>query len=166
MNRTVNLTKRVQTSRGLRHCPVVLAANGRVRTDLVIVNRQEERHPEGGIVLGVVGRREAYPLSVGKDAADASARRLQIDAEFLVASFRLLFCCSTSADRNGSHGETRHCTSDFVGSGNVAKFIDLISCQILEVVKFCDVHPLLHQEIFVRRIPTRASWSCRRDFQS
>jgi len=28
MNRTVNLTKRVQTSRGLRYCPVVLATNG------------------------------------------------------------------------------------------------------------------------------------------
>jgi len=42
MNRTVNLTKRVQTSRGLRYCPVVLAANGRVRADLVIINGQEE----------------------------------------------------------------------------------------------------------------------------
>src|SRR6266550_5753363 len=66
-----------------------------------------------------------------------------------------------SPNRNGPHGETRHCTSDFVCSGNVAKFVDLISCQILEVVKFCDVHPLLHQQIFMRRIPTRASWSCR-----
>ena len=52
MNRTVNLTKRVQTSRGLRYCPVVLAANGRVRADLVIIRGQEERHPEGAYYLG------------------------------------------------------------------------------------------------------------------
>src|SRR5438477_11240743 len=68
---------------------------------------------------------------------------------------------SRSADRNGSQCETRHCTFYFVCSGNVAKFVDLISCQILEVVKFCDVHSLLHQKIFMCRVPTRASWGCR-----
>jgi hypothetical protein len=31
MNRTVGLTKRVQTEKGLRYCPVVLAMNGRIR---------------------------------------------------------------------------------------------------------------------------------------
>jgi hypothetical protein len=49
VNRTVNLTKRVQTSRGLSYCSIVLAANGRVRADLVIVNGQQGRYPEGGI---------------------------------------------------------------------------------------------------------------------
>jgi hypothetical protein len=28
MHREVNVTKHVKTSRGLRHCPVVLSANG------------------------------------------------------------------------------------------------------------------------------------------
>jgi len=81
MNRTVNLTKRVQTSRGLRYCPVVLAANGRVRADLVIVNGQEERHPEGAYYLEWWEGVKRVRLSVGKDAADASARRLQKEAE-------------------------------------------------------------------------------------
>lgn len=31
MNRDVNVTKRVKTSQGLRYCPVVLSANGRIR---------------------------------------------------------------------------------------------------------------------------------------
>jgi len=35
MNRDVNLTRRVQTSKGLRYCPFVLAANGRVRPDIL-----------------------------------------------------------------------------------------------------------------------------------
>ena len=81
MNRTVNLTKRVRTSRGLRYCSVVLAANGRVRADLVIVNGQEERHPEGAYYLEWWEGVKRVRLSVGKDAADASARRLQKEAE-------------------------------------------------------------------------------------
>jgi len=81
MNRTVNLTKRVQTSRGLRYCPVVLAANGRVRADLVLIHGQEERHPEGAYYLEWWEGAKRVRLSVGKDAADASARRLQKEAE-------------------------------------------------------------------------------------
>jgi integrase/recombinase XerD len=81
MNRQVNLTKRVQTSRGLRYCHVVLAANGRVRADLVIINGQEERHPEGAYYLEWWEGVKRVRLSVGKDAADASARRLRKEAE-------------------------------------------------------------------------------------
>jgi hypothetical protein len=38
MHREVNLTKRVQTPQGMRYCPVVLSANGRVKPDAVLVN--------------------------------------------------------------------------------------------------------------------------------
>src|SRR5438309_11849568 len=81
MNRTVNLTKRVQTCKGLRYCTVVLAMNGRVRADLVIVNGREERHPEGAYYLEWWEGAKRIRLSVGKDAADASDRRLQKEAE-------------------------------------------------------------------------------------
>jgi hypothetical protein len=50
-NREVNLTKRVQTWKGMRYCPVVLSANGRVKPDVVLVNGQEERHTEGAYYL-------------------------------------------------------------------------------------------------------------------
>src|SRR5712692_2117985 len=81
MNREVNLTKRVQTSKGLRYCPVVLAANGRVRPDLVTVNGKEERHPEGAYYLEWWAGGKRIRLSVGKDASDANARRLHKEAE-------------------------------------------------------------------------------------
>jgi len=81
MNRDVNLTKRVQTSKGLRYCPVVLAANGRVRPDLVTVNGKEERHPEGAYYLEWWAGSKRIRLSVGKDASDANARRLHKEAE-------------------------------------------------------------------------------------
>ncbi|MGA7907900.1 MAG: hypothetical protein WCA16_10880 [Candidatus Sulfotelmatobacter sp.] len=51
MNRIVNPTKRVKTAEGLRYCPVVEAANGRIKPDVVNVNDREERHPEGGYYL-------------------------------------------------------------------------------------------------------------------
>ncbi|HSZ03200.1 MAG TPA: site-specific integrase [Terriglobales bacterium] len=80
-SKEVNLTKRVQTSKGLRYCPVALSANGRVKPDLVIVNGEQERHPEGAYYLEWRENGRRVRLSVGKDAADASARRLRKEAE-------------------------------------------------------------------------------------
>ena len=51
MNLIVNLSKRVKTSQCLRYLPVALSSNGRVKPDVVIVNGQEERPPEGGYYL-------------------------------------------------------------------------------------------------------------------
>jgi integrase len=74
-NKTVNLTKRVLTSKGWRYCPVIFSANGRVKPDTVLVNGKPENHKEGAYYLewyeGEKRRRE----SVGKNAADAVARQ-------------------------------------------------------------------------------------------
>jgi len=99
MNRTVNLTKRVQTCKGLRYCTVVLAMNGRVRADLVIVNGREERHPEGAYYLEWWEGAKRIRLSVGKDAADASARRLQKEAELNAVNHGVVV---TPQDGNGN----------------------------------------------------------------
>jgi integrase/recombinase XerD len=80
-SKEVNLTKRVQTSKGPRYCPVVLSPNGRVKPDLVIVNGRPERHTEGAYYLEWRDKGRRVRLSVGKDAADASARRLRKEAE-------------------------------------------------------------------------------------
>jgi integrase/recombinase XerD len=77
----VNLTKRIQTSKGPRYCPVVLSPNGRVKPDLVIVNGQQERHPEGAYYLEWRESGRRVRLSVGKDAQDAAARRVRKEAE-------------------------------------------------------------------------------------
>jgi integrase/recombinase XerD len=80
-NRQVNLTKRVETPLGSRYCAVVLAANGRVRPDLVLVNGREERHHEGSYYLEWREGKKRRRLSVGKDAQDAEARRQRKEAE-------------------------------------------------------------------------------------
>ena len=83
MNREVNVTKRVQTAQGLRYCPVVLSTNGRIKPDAVLINGREERRPEGAYYLEwrEGSKRKRIRLSVGKNAADAGARRQRKEAE-------------------------------------------------------------------------------------
>ena len=80
-SKEVNLTKRVKTNNGMRYCPVVLSANGRVKPDFVIINGQPERHPDGAYYLEWRENGRRVRLSVGKDAADATARRQRKEAE-------------------------------------------------------------------------------------
>ena len=81
MNREVNLTKRVQTPHGWRYCRVVLSANGRIKPDLVIVSGKQETHNEGAYFLEWREGSKRVRLSVGKDPADANARRQRKEAE-------------------------------------------------------------------------------------
>ena len=80
-SREVNLTKRVQIPDGMRYCPIVLASNGRIRPDLVLVNGRPERHPEGAYYLEWREKGMRIRLSVGKDAQDAATRRQRKEAE-------------------------------------------------------------------------------------
>jgi len=80
-SKEVNLTKRVQTGKGMRYCPVVLSANGRIKPDLVLVNGKSERHPEGAYYLEWREKGRRVRLSVGRDAQDAAARRQRKEAE-------------------------------------------------------------------------------------
>jgi integrase/recombinase XerD len=81
MNKVVKLTKRVQTSKGLRYCPVVIAANGRVKPDWVKINGNQERHPEGAYYIEWCVGSKRVRLSAGKDAANASADRQRKESE-------------------------------------------------------------------------------------
>lgn len=81
MNRIVNLTKRVNTPQCLRFCPVALSSNGCAKPDVVLVNGNEERHPEGSYYLDWTDGSKRVRLSVGTDAQDAAARRQRKAAE-------------------------------------------------------------------------------------
>ena len=79
--RLVNLTKRVMVNGGLRYCPVIEAANGRIRPDVVMVEGTEERHPEGSYYIDYREGEKRVRISVGKNAADAQSARLAKQAE-------------------------------------------------------------------------------------
>ncbi len=81
MNRECNLTKRIETPHGWRYCRVVLSANGRIKPDVVLVNGKAEHHPEGAYYLEWREGSKRVRLSIGKDPATATARRLQKEAE-------------------------------------------------------------------------------------
>src|SRR6266567_5976368 len=81
MNRQCNVTKRVLTAQGLRYCPVVLSANGRIKPDMVLVNGKTEHHSEGAYYLEWREGGKRKRVSVGKDAQDATAQRLRKEAE-------------------------------------------------------------------------------------
>ena len=53
----------------------MLSAIGRIKPDVVLVNGKPERHTEGAYYLEWHEGAKRVRLSVGKDAADASARR-------------------------------------------------------------------------------------------
>ncbi|MGA7893206.1 MAG: hypothetical protein WCA49_08280, partial [Candidatus Sulfotelmatobacter sp.] len=69
MNRECSVSKRVQTPQGVRYCPVVLSANGRIKPDAVLVSGKEQRHPEGAYYISWYEGKRLIRLSVGKDAA-------------------------------------------------------------------------------------------------
>src|SRR6266404_2122791 len=117
-NREINLTKRVQTPHGWRYCRVVLSANGRVKPDVVVVNGKEERHPEGAYYLEWRERTKRVRLSVGKDAADASTRRLRKEAELNAVNHGLAV---SSQDEQNGHRSIAAEITDFLDETKLTK---------------------------------------------
>jgi len=70
----------------MRYSPVVLSANGRVKPDVVLIDGREERHPERAYYIEWYEGSRRRRLSVGKNAADAHARRLAKEAELNAAN--------------------------------------------------------------------------------
>jgi hypothetical protein len=65
-----------EDQKGLRYCPAVLSANGRIKPDAVLVDGREEKHSEGAYYLEWREGAKRIRLSIGKDPAEANARRL------------------------------------------------------------------------------------------
>ena len=117
MNREVNLTKRVQTPHGWRYCAVVLSANGRVKPDLVIVNGKQETHKEGAYYLEWRDGAKRVRLSVGKDPADASARRQRKEAELNAVNNGAVIV----PDGQNGHRSVAAAVADFLGETKLTK---------------------------------------------
>ena len=75
MNRECNLTKRVETEKGLRYCPVVYSTNGRVKPDARQSGRPRRASREGAYYIDWREGSKRMRRCVGKDAQDAAARR-------------------------------------------------------------------------------------------
>ena len=80
-NRECNVTKRVQTSNGLRYCRVVLAANGRVKPDVVIVDDKPEKHAEGAYYLEWLPRELSQAIREHELTPELMSNMLQMHFE-------------------------------------------------------------------------------------
>jgi integrase/recombinase XerD len=157
MNREVSVTKRVQTSKGSRYCPVVLSANGRVKPDVVLVNGQPEKHTEGSYYLEWHQGAKRVRLSVGKDAADASARRMRKEAELSAVNSGVTVVPETGEGRRSLAGTIAAYLEDVkltlkprsFAAYNTALQYFMESCSKL-YVEDVDRHDLLKFSAFLR----------------
>jgi integrase/recombinase XerD len=77
----VNLTKRVPVNGKLRYCPAVLAVNGKIRPDVVIVDGKEQSIREGSYSIEWYEGTKRVRVAVGKNATDARNAQLAKQAE-------------------------------------------------------------------------------------
>ncbi len=72
----VNLTKYVNIGqKQWRFCPVVVAANGRIKPDYVLASGRPELHREGSYYIEWYENSSRHRHSVGKNAIDAHAQQ-------------------------------------------------------------------------------------------
>lgn len=103
MNQAVNITKRIDTPDGRRFCQVVLASNGRIKPDWIVVNGKEERHIEGRYYIDWNENGKRVRVSVGKNAAEAGAIAQQKNAELNAKGHGLILSTSTTTRRSLSN---------------------------------------------------------------
>jgi integrase/recombinase XerD len=102
MNLRVNLTKRITTPEGFRYAPVVMSGNGRVKPGAVIVNGEEEKHPEGAYYIEWYEGTKRKRKSVGTDPANAFGRKLRKETKLKAASQGITVETESSADSGRS----------------------------------------------------------------
>jgi integrase/recombinase XerD len=140
VNREVNLTKRVKTPQGMRYCPAALSVNGRVKPDIVVINGKEERHPEGAYYLEWREGSKRIRLSVGKDAVDASARRLRKEAELNALNHGVPV---SPEDQNG-HRSVASAIADFLDETKLTKKPKTLAAYTTALVYFQESCPKLY----------------------
>jgi len=147
-NREVNLTKRVQTPHGWRYCRVLLSSNGRAKPDAVFVNDKEEWHPEGAYYLEWREGAKRVRLSVGKDAADASARRMRKEAELNAVNNGV-----TVVRKNGDNGHRSlaAAVAEFLDETKLTKKPKTLAAYTTALNYFTASCPKLYLEDFERK---------------
>ena len=148
-NKEVNLTKRIQTPHGMRYCPVVISGNGRVKPDVVLVNDQEERHPEGAYYLEWRQGSKRVRLSVGKDAQDAATRRLRKEAELNAVNLGV----AVVPDNGSSNGHRllSAAVTDYLDETKLTKKPKTLAAYSTALQYFTESCPKMHLEDIERK---------------
>jgi integrase len=151
VNREVNVTKRVKTLQGLRYCPVVLSANGRIRPDWVLVNGNEERHPEGAYYLEWREGTKRTRLSVGNDPATATARRMQKEAELNAKNNGIEVLPVLPQNGNNGHRSLATAVAEFLEETRLTKKPKTLAAYTTALDYFTESCPKQYLEEIERR---------------
>jgi integrase/recombinase XerD len=81
MNKTVSILKRVKVNGMPKYCPTIDTSNGKIRADVVVVNGQAERHPEGTFYLSFYEGKKQIRVAVGTQVSEAVLARECKEAE-------------------------------------------------------------------------------------
>jgi len=147
VNRECNVTKRIQTIKGPRYCTVVLSANGRIKPDVVLVEDREERHPEGAYYISWYEGKRLIRLSVGKDAATATARRLQKAAELNAVNNGV----AVAPDGQNGHRSVAAAVADFLDETKLTKKPKTLAAYTTALNYFTESCPKLYLEDIYRK---------------
>jgi integrase/recombinase XerD len=147
VNRQCNLTKRIQTGKGPRYCPVVLSANGRIKPDVVLIGDREERHPEGAYYISWYEGKRLIRLSVGKDASTATARRLQKEAELNAVNNGV----KVLPDGQNGNRSVAAAVADFLDETKLTKKPKTLAAYTTALNYFTESSPKLYLEDIDRR---------------
>jgi len=147
LNRECSVSKRVQTPQGVRYCPVVLSANGRIKPDAVLVSGKEQRHPEGAYYISWYEGKRLIRLSVGKDAATATARRLQKEAELNARNNGV----SVVPDGQNGHRSVAAAVADFLDETKLTKKPKTLAAYTTALNYFTESCPKLYVEDIERK---------------
>jgi integrase len=147
VNRQCNVTKRIQTSKGPRYCPVVISANGRIKPDVVLVGDREERHPEGAYYISWYEGKRLIRLSVGNDAATATARRLQKEAELNAVNNGV----TVLPDGQNGNRSVAAAVADFLDETRLTKKPKTLAAYTTALNYFTESCPKLYLEDLERR---------------
>jgi hypothetical protein len=116
----VNLTKRVTVGGLDRYCPVVESRNARIKPDYVVVDGEEERHPEGNYYIDWTEDGKRKRLSVGKSPMVAFNRRLRKETE-LKAAAQGLTVVPSPEDEDETKRPLATCIADFIEETKLTK---------------------------------------------
>jgi integrase len=151
VNRECNVTKRIQTIKGPRYCTVVLSANGRIKPDVVLVEDREERHPEGAYYISWYEGKRLIRLSVGKDAATATARRLQKEAELNAVNNGV----AIAPDAQNGNRSVVAAVADFLYETKLTKKPKTLAAYTTALNYFTESCPKLYPKLYLEDIDRR-----------
>ena len=120
----------------------MLSANGRVKPDVVVVNGKEERHQEGAYYLEWREGSKRVRLSVGKDPADAGARRQRKEAELNALNNGV----TVAPDGQNGHRSLAAAVTDFLDETKLTKKPKTHSAYSTALNYFLESCPKLHVE--------------------